>query len=197
MRSTLVAAALSGGILAGASARADVIEFTFRGRIDSIGGAVPAPVQIGDDYEFRYRFDSTAVDADPAPNVGNYEGAIFRAWVTIGTYSTQQNAPADIFVLNDGFAGDSYSANVFGPITSTILNMTNLGGAAFNSDALPSDLVLSQWQIRSFSFQQDVGPAFWSAEGSVTDFESRIVPAPGVGMLGLVCGFAVLPRRRC
>lgn len=196
MRSTLVAATLAGGFSAVTSARAEVIEFTFRGRIDAIGGAVPAPVQIGDDYEFRYRFDSNAIDTDAAPNVGNYEGAIFRSWVTIGSYSIQQNFPADIFVLNDGFAGDSYSANVFGPLTSTILNMTNLGGAAFNSDALPGDLVLSQWQIRSFSFQQDVGPAFWSAEGSVTDFESRIVPAPGVGMLGLVCGFAFMPRRR-
>lgn len=192
MRSTLIMA-LSSLVVAG-SANADLIEFTFRGQIDTIGGAIPAPVLVGDDYEFRFRFDSAAADMDGAPNVGNYMGSIYRSWITIGTYNIQQNFPADIFVLNDGFAGDSYSANVFGPVTSTILNMTNLGGAAFGSDALPANLNLNNWQIRSFSFQQDVGPAYWSADGDVTGFESRIVP--GVGTLGVPVALGLLRRRR-
>lgn len=187
--------ALAGLVVAVGFARADLIEFTFRGTVTTIGGAVPAPAEVGDDFEFRYRFHSDAADSEPAPNVGSYAGAITRSWVTIGSYQIVQNVPADIFVLNDGFAGDSYSATAVGPISEAVLSMTNLGGGAFEGDALPTNLMLPQWGLRSLTFHRYVGPSFWSAMADVTGFESRTVPGPGsvvAGVLGLLC----LRRRR-
>ncbi len=181
------------GAVAVGSANADFYEFVFRGTIESVGGALPAPVEVGDAFEFRYRFDAGWTDSDAADNVGSYTGAMYVSWVTIGSETWHQTFPGDIFVLNDGFAGDSYTASATGPISLAVVNMTNLGGGAFDGDALPTDLVLSDWGIRSFTFQRDVGPAFWSATGDITEFESLLVPAPGAVALG---AGMVLPGRR-
>lgn len=186
------------GVVAGAvavgSARADLYEFLFRGTIDSVGGAVPAPVHVGDAFEFRFRFDADWHDSDGAPNVGAYLGSMYVSWVTIGPQVWHQTFPGDVFVVNDGFAGDSYTASATGPISMAVVNMTNLGGGAFQSDALPTDLHLPDWGIRHFTFQWDVGPTFWNATGDIREFESRLVPAPGV--LALSAGVLALGRRR-
>ncbi|KAA0216457.1 MAG: hypothetical protein DYG94_04730 [Leptolyngbya sp. PLA3] len=185
----LVVAAVAVG-----SARADLYEFVFRGTIDSVGGAAPAPVGVGDDFEFRYRFDAGWSDSDGAPNVGKYLGAMYVSWVTIGSEAWHQTFPGDVFVLNDGFAGDSYTASTTGPISLAAVNMTNLGGAAFDGDMLPINLHLPDWGIRSFTFQWDVGPTSWSASGEIAGFESRLAPAPGA--LALAWGALVARRRR-
>ncbi|RMH14418.1 MAG: hypothetical protein D6695_01345 [Planctomycetota bacterium] len=177
------------------SVEADVYEFIFRGQIDTIGGAIPAPVEVGDAFEFRYRFRSDALDANGAPNVGEYMGAIIRDWVTIGSFATMDAFPADIFVLNDGFVGDSYSANVFAPIWTATVNMTNIGGGAFADDSLPTDLNLSDWHIRSFSFEYDVGPAFWSASGQIDEFEGFLVPSTH-SLFALIALVPIRRRRR-
>lgn len=190
-----VLTALAGAVVVVGAARADLIEFTFRGTVTTIGGAIPAPAEVGDSFEFRYWFDSASPDSEPALNVGTYAGAITRSWVDIGSYHLAQSIPADIFVLNDGFAGDSYSASVVGPVTDVLVSMTNLGGAAFDGDALPTDLTLSQWGLRSMTFHEYVGPSFWSAMANVSAFESRVVPGPG-SLVASVFGLLCLRRRR-
>lgn len=182
------------GVAAVGSARADLYEFAFRGVIDGIGGAIPAPVAVGDAFEFRYRFYSDWHDSDAAPNVGSYRGAMYVSWVTIGAQAWKQTFPGDLFVLNDGFAGDSYTASATGPISMAVVNMTNLGGGAFDGDDLPIDLRLSDWALRHFTFEWDVGPTFWSATGDIAEFEGRLVPSPGA--LGLVAGTLAARRRR-
>ncbi|MCL4219984.1 MAG: hypothetical protein KJZ65_01305 [Phycisphaerales bacterium] len=182
------------GVVAAGCVRADLYEFVFRGTIDNVGGAVPAPVHVGDAFEFRYRFDEDWHDSDAAPNVGSYRGAMYGSWVKIGAQAWHQTFPGDIFVLNDGFAGDSYTASVTGPISMAVVNMTNLGGGAFQSDALPTDLHLPDWGIRHFTFQWEVGPTFWNAIGGIREFESRLVPAPGAWALS--AGVLVMTRRR-
>lgn len=182
------------GAVAVGSARADFYEFVFRGTIESTGGAAPAPVEVGDAFEFRYRFDANWADSDAAGNVGNYLGAMYVSWVTIGSEAWHQALPGDLFVLNDGFAGDSYTASATGPISLAAVNMTNIGGGAFADDGLPVDLELSDWSIRNFTFQYDVGPTFWSATGGITGFESLLVPAPGALAMGV--GMLLVRRRR-
>ncbi len=78
-------------------------------------------------------------------------------------------------MLNNGFAGDSYSGNVQHPIGFAIVNMTDFSFNAFTSDALPTNLNLAEWDVTQFVFHRDVGPTFWEAKGRVLEFEREIV----------------------
>jgi len=180
--------------LAGVSA-GDVIEFTFTGRMDSIGGSVPAPVAVGDTFVFQYRFDSNAPDSDPASNVGLFVGAIERPSLEIGLWQASGLGSGDIGVLDNGFAGDGYAGVVQHPLIYAAVSMTNFGGDAFDSDALPLDLDLADWSLPNFAVEVLVGPAYWNGAGTVTEFSSRVVPGPGVLVTGLL-GAAAVRRRR-
>jgi hypothetical protein len=99
-------------------------------------------------------------------------------------------------VLDNGFAGDSYGATIQQPLLWFAVSLTNFGGDALVSDALPSDLDFDEWQARSFAVEMLVGPAYWNAGGTLTGFSSRIVPVPGTASIGLVVGLAMTRRRR-
>ena len=174
----------------------EVIEFTFEGVIEDTGGPIEAPVSVGDAFRYQYWFDSEALDSDPATNFGLYAGALDLRALEIGSWVGSSGDRGDISVLDNGFAGDSYSANIVDPILFASVGMTNFGGGAFDSDAMPVDLNLAQWDIRQFSVEVQVGPAFWDASGQITGFSSRVVPAPGGVMLGLGGVLAGSRRRR-
>lgn len=174
----------------------DTVEFTFTGQIDTIGGSIAAPFNLGEDLQVRYRFDTDAVDADPADNFGAYNGALRRPALQIGSWEWSQSVNGDLGVLDNGFAGDSYSATIQQPLLWFAVNLTNFGGDAFTSDALPADLDFDQWQSRNFAVEMVVGPAYWNAGGTLTGFSSRIVPAPAVGSIGMVVTGVLTGRRR-
>jgi hypothetical protein len=179
------------GVVASAPATGDVIEFTFTGVIDSTGGSAPAPFVVGDAFTFVYRFDSGAADSDGAPNVGLFVGALEHPALTVGAWTAPSLGPGDIGVLDNGFAGDSYSGSIQTPLAFAQVGLTDFDGAAFVGDELPPDLNLGDWEIRNFALEVLVGPAYWNASGTVTGFASRVVPAPGaaaVGALGLLAG---------
>jgi hypothetical protein len=174
----------------------EIIEFTFEGVIEDAGGAVAPPVSVGDAFVYRFWFDSGAIDSDPAPNFGLYAESLDLRDLAIGTWVGAANGLGEISVLDNGFAGDSYSANIVDPLLFASVGMTNFGGGAFDSDALPLDLNLSQWDIRQFSVEILVGPAFWEASGQITSFSRRVVPSPAGVFLGAGGVLAGCRRRR-
>lgn len=186
-------AAMMMGLAMGAPG--EVIEFTFTGQMDSLGGSVAAPVEVGDAFAFVYRFDSGAVDSDGAPNVGLFVGALDQPTLDIGVWSAPGLSGGDIGVLDNGFAGDGYSAIVQHPLIYAAVSMTNFGGDAFDSDALPLDLDLADWSLPNFAVEVLVGPAYWNGAGTITGFSRRVVPAPGAAVVGLLALTGIRRRR--
>lgn len=186
----LMVCGLAGG------AGGDIIEFTFEGFIDSVGGPIPAEVDVGDSFEFVYRFDSNAADSDGAPNFGLYAGAAEQPNLVVDDWTAPGLGDGDISVLDNGFAGDSYSGYVQTPLIWVSVGLTDFDGSAFDGDSLPLDLNLADWEIRNFSVEVQVGPSFWNASGTIFHFSSRIVPGPGVVAVGLLGSLAGFKRRR-
>jgi hypothetical protein len=159
--------------LAGA-ARADLVRFTFSGTFDTVSGPVQAPVQVGQPFTFTYVFDTSTPDSDPAPNFGLYAGAIVSASVTSGSFQFSAS-PGDISVLNNGFAGDTYTARIEDAIRFAQVGLTDFQFGAFNDDHLPADLPFADFDIRRFTLHGDVGPTFWEAQGEITSFTRQAV----------------------
>jgi len=167
--------------VAGASAAslADTIRFTFRGHVSSIEGPIPPPpeVVVGAPYVLTYLFNSGAVDIDADPQVGDYPGAIRHGSVDVGGYGFSTNT-GGIHVLNDGFAGDSYQGALRDPIRTAAINLTNIGGGAFSSDALPLELALRDFALRDFVLDIQRGPGFSRVLGSVEEIERIVLACP-------------------
>ncbi|MBC7772586.1 MAG: hypothetical protein H7210_08850 [Pyrinomonadaceae bacterium] len=151
---------------------ADIIRFTFRGEVTGIEGSLPPPpeITIGTPYEFTYVFDTETTDTDPDPQGGAYEGSIRRSRLNINGYGFETRSGA-IHILNDGFAGDSYQGAVQDPIRRAAINLTSLGGGALSSDELPEDLTLADFQLRDFTLDINIGPAFTRVLGGVRELE--------------------------
>ncbi len=186
------------GVMAGLTsvACADLIEFRFQGTIESTGGSIVAPFDVGAHIDVRYRFETDAFDADPATNFGSYVGAMTNTHAQIGDWEWIIATSGDIGVLDNGFAGDSYGAVVQGPLDFLSVSLTNFGGDAFDSDALPADLDFDQWQVRNFAVEVLVGPTYWNAAGVLESFSSRIVPAPATAIVLASIGVLRARRRR-
>ncbi len=168
--------ALCALLVAASAASADIVRFTFTGTFTMDVGPIAAPIAVGSPYTFVYDFDTTTPDLDPSPNFGDYAGAIKAATVTSTGFQFSA-APGNISVLNDGFAGDTYSAGIADAVRWANIGMTDFSSGAFQGDPLPDNLVLSQFNVRQFSLHQDVGPAYWEVRGTVTTFSRVVLPA--------------------
>jgi hypothetical protein len=165
---------LTAGLAFGADA--STVRFKFAGTITEVSG-IPGPVQVGNDFTIAYHFDSETPDTEPAPNFGSYEGAINFVEGNVGSHIVNFDF-GTISVLNDGFAGDTYGANMSNPISLMAISLTDFGFGAFSNDSLPVDLDFRVFDATNFSIHVDVGPAFWEATGTVTAFSSEILPEP-------------------
>jgi hypothetical protein len=164
----LTLAALAAGALCAGAAQAQHHVFRFTGTISEATG--PTPVAVGQTFEFRYRFDTQTPDQDPFPNFGQYTGAIvIDAVFSTPTYQLSA-VPGDISILNNGFAGDTYTANIANPIQSAQVGLGDLQGTVFNDDSLPGSLNLGDFEIKRVYLHGDVGPTFWDAAGEITGF---------------------------
>lgn len=190
-------AALGLGIAAGA-AQGELIRFTFTGVVTSIEGPAVPPegVAVGAPYTFRYVFDTTVADSDPAPNFGVY-AAILEAFAQIGTFEMSTTG-GEISVLDNGFAGDTYGVFAPHPIGLLSLGLTDFQSAAFDGDALPDDIPFGAFDSKQFTLRRDVGPGFWQADCSVETYQREVVPGPGgLALLGIVVvGAGRRTRRR-
>jgi hypothetical protein len=155
------------------SAFADIIVYKFSGTITSVEG--PSPVPIDTPFTFEYRFDSFTPDSDPSPNFGAYTNAISQATVELDGTTMFSAGPGDITVLNNGFAGDSYSAFIPDGQGYAQANLGDLQGAVFNGDDLPSVLTLGPFELKNFYLHRDIGPTFWEARGTIESLEVMFI----------------------
>jgi hypothetical protein len=157
----------------------DVIRFTFRGVVTTIEGPIPPPPEIfvGAPFLFTYAFDTTTPDQEPSPVAGDYQGAILRGRVDVNGVGFEAFT-GPINTIDNGFAGDSYHAQIQDPIRIAFISMTNLGGGAFPSDALPTDLDITQFDFREMVYERDVGPGFTRVTADVRQFSRILIRCP-------------------
>jgi hypothetical protein len=176
---TLACLAGAASLAAIAPCTGDIVRFTFRGVVTMVDGPIPPPPEIfvGAPFVFTYAFDTTTPDQDPALVAGDYQGAILRARVDVNGVGFEAFA-GNINIIDNGFAGDSYHAQIQDPIRTAFIGMTNIGGGAFPSDALPTDLDISLFQIRQMVYERDTGPGFSRATADVREFSRVLVRCP-------------------
>ena len=155
------------------AALADILVYKFSGIITEVEGPAPAPV--GTAYTFEYRFDSNTPDTDPFPNFGAYTGAIQDALVDLDGFFQFGAAPGDISILNNGFAGDTYSARVENATTFVQVNLGDLQGSVFGDDHLPAVISLQPFELRQVIVHGEIGPVFWEVTGNVKTLEVAFI----------------------
>jgi hypothetical protein len=168
-------------------AEADLIEFTFEGEVYEVDGMPPAPwdeVEVGSTFSVRYIFDSEQEDQAPgSPSYGIYE--MLAVWVALDGIELEAT-PFEINIDNDVGFGDSYLAGFYGPFEGSSGAVNLLGPFdLFESDALPLDLDLDAFGNADFGFG---GAPWFDVDGTITSFESRVVPAPSGFVVLLVAG---------
>jgi hypothetical protein len=162
--------ALAALFLSCAPVSADVI-FAFTGALTNVQGAAPAGVEPGALVLFFYRFDQNTPDANPFPDQGDYLGSIIadRSALAVGTYAFEPTDPGDIFVINDGFGGDGYTARMTRPDETVEVFLNDFSGSALTDDSLPTTLSVSQWVLREVVITAGKGAGAWEAHGTIFD----------------------------
>jgi hypothetical protein len=192
-RRRLVGSTLAFALAIAATGRAQgETTFIFDGEITSVTGPALAPfpdVQIGDPVRLTYTFDPTTPDASPLPSAGSYNGAVLSLTLNIdGDTASDCNAlgttepcvvpeVSDFISVSDTAFFDVY--NLADALTGVILNLQlqNLGGSAFSSDALPTTLTLADFGNRSLVIDQ-TNPTEY--DSSVDAFQiGPVAPPPG------------------
>jgi hypothetical protein len=169
--------------------RAELYEFEVKGTV--VGGLLPLyQVVAGDEITFRYVMDST--DSDPDPLIGQYAGTTAFFETPAGTFSGDPLLGGDFTVTPFGqFASfDSFIPN---PIQPHVKLSFRFPAGTLLSDELPLTLPVSTATTRSF-FVHPFGltPSLY---GTITSYESRLMPEPYSLCLIGVAG-AALRRRR-
>jgi hypothetical protein len=156
---TLACLAGAASLAAIAPCTGDIVRFTFRGVVTMVDGPIPPPPEIfvGAPFVFTYAFDTTTPDQDPALVAGDYQGAILRARVDVNGVGFEAFA-GNINIIDNGFAGDSYHAQIQDPIRT--------------------DLDISLFQIRQMVYERDTGPGFSRATADVREFSRVLVRCP-------------------
>jgi MYXO-CTERM domain-containing protein len=101
--------------------------------------------------------------------------------------------PVDISVYDDVWPWDEYHASFEGLPAESNGGILLAGFGAFESDELPLDLDLDAFHLDRLFRMVGVG---YQTYGSVSSFESRIVPAPSGAVVLVVLGGLIRRRRR-
>lgn len=179
----LAVAALSAGLLAAGEARASLIEVTMDGLITNFDlpfGDLPAPwdnIAIGDSFTYVFVYDSTAMDTNPLPNVGDYPDAILGGEIRVGATMA---ATMGGWMLISNSSADWQTTEVM--IDDEVLVETNLfdpTGLVLSSDKLPEFLELESFPpglLRRFGIGDHSGTNLWL--GEIMSLQYEIVPTP-------------------
>ncbi len=196
----LAVAALSAGLLAAGQARAALIQVTMDGLITSFDlpfGDLPAPwdnIAIGDSFTYVFVYDSTAMDTNPLPTIGDYRDAILGGEVRVGTTMA---ATMGGWMLIFNASADSQTTEVM--IDDEVLVETqlfDLTGLVLSSDQLPEFLDLESFPPggpRRFGIGDHSGTNLWV--GEIMSLQYKVVPAPSV-LAPLLIAAAFARRRR-
>lgn len=192
--------------LSASASRANLIEFTFNGSVTSVQGLNLAPLAhplqsaaAGDSFSLTYVFESFTADTNGTANTGSYV-AIQSASVSVGLNLFEYDSFINrvIHVGNDsGGTLDFHQSNLSGSDASgnrlrTFLGLTDQTANVFISDALPSTLDLSDFNLQVGSLElpfdsvtagERTTPTIRFQVDSVT---VSAVPLPGAVVLALI-----------
>jgi hypothetical protein len=205
-----------------APAQGAPITFEFEAQVRFVidnGNLLGGTIAAGDVFTGRFVFDSSTPDSNGDPTVGDYPGVAPPSGIsmTVGghTFETDPNNLSNILEVVNRPTGDSYlfrSRNNL-PLSPTVilgsisLQLDDLTGAAFSSDALPltpPDLSL----FTQFFGLTVTGGIAGGTEGdpsfifrsellSLREIDTQVVPEPGTLLLFLTGGMAALGRAGC
>jgi hypothetical protein len=209
------------------------VTFSFTGTIAYVHPELSAAFTIGDTIAAIYTFESTALDSNASSSsVGRYNTALTAYQITTsGGYSASATGGQILVLDNSPTPDDRYRAAAFSTSTfpgfgalngsdvsghhlfAASVNLGDPTGTAFSSDALPTSLDLSDFDLAGFSSSYlafDFGdePAayvedgvFFGMRANVTGFSVAhpgTLALLGTSLLGLGVFRVVvrLPRRR-
>ncbi len=153
-------------------ALAEPVEFTFQGTIDAALGAFSPPfnaIATGDQYTFRFVFESTTPDSEASPTLGIYYDPIQSFEITIGTASMTDTPDISIIAIDDETVpGQEFYEVGVGKLTFIFGGQTGLPVGTLSSDALPTTFDIDD--LTGFQFSVFDVMTEGSAVGSLTFF---------------------------
>lgn len=170
--------------LVASALRADLYEFAVTGRVEG-GFLAFYHLGVGDEITFRYTLDSNDHDAS---NVGRYAGTTSVFETPAGKFSGDPEQGGSFTVQPTGqfVSFDSFMPSYPIKLSFRFPEQTLL------TDELPLTLPISASTTRSFFVHPLSIPSLF---GSITSYESRLVPDPN-SLCVLCVACAVLGRRR-
>ena len=216
--------AVACALMVAASAQAAAVTYNFGGTLWRV---IDLPsLSVGGAYSGSFTYETTALDANSDPSIGSYPTG-FSVNVTVNGYSfsssTSMSDPAyggiSVADSSGAFATDylvvattAFGAGTGSPVIGPQLNglapfslEQDLGGPStlYNSDALPSNLVLSLFtfdQNFRFRFSNDGGFSNGIADGTTTYLTLATAPpvpeASTTAMLALGLSALAVARRQ-
>lgn len=205
IRSGVLALALG---LAGTAAQAAPITFAYAGEIlfgfaDPVYGFSPDPVA-GTPFSGTYTFDSTAADANGAPDVGSYSGLAltFTLAGQIFAYGSGVTVSLTDGFSSFGFGHDQYLVGAADIDTVLSIRLTDFSDALFNGDALPLTPFPLAGLFTELFFQDAMQSGQLDLNGRITSFtciagcdDPPVIPEPTTILL-LSSGLAAAALRR-
>lgn len=189
--------------LAAPAARAVTITVSFAGTIDEVGSEIASAFTAGDAFTGTLQIDASTADSSADPGIGAYPGAVDDLAFTFGTYLATTTF-GQVNVTNgsfDAFVGTTFNASgdpVAGlQLVEATLNLVDLDGSVFSSDAIPTSLSLSDFGFARAFLWFEGGLTSRRVAGNVTSL-TFTVPEPGaLTLLAVAALGAVLTPRRC
>lgn len=194
--------------LAAPAAGAATLTVTWTGHVTSVDSALSSTFTVGDPASGSFQIETTTPDSDPAANHGQYDALVnmsitlsgitaTSAAPTLGGLSIFDSAPG-VFV--DGleqdagpWVGDDIGSLRF--FSANGLNLEDQQSTAFTTDAIPTSLDLSQFEIRNFGLNYFEGELLVQAR-AFADSITFTVPEPGALALLALGAAGVALRRR-
>ena len=196
--------------LSAPGAGAATLTVSWTGHVTSVDSALSSTFTVGDPASGTFQIETTTPDSDPAANHGEYDALRNMSITLSGVTATSAlptlgglsifDSPPGTFV--DGLEQDAgpWLGDDIGSLhffSANGLNLEDQQSTAFVTDAIPTSLDLSQFEIRNFGLNYFDGEFLVQAR-AFADSITFTVPEPGaLTLLAVAALGAALTPRRC